>query len=91
MPTCSINNTFILFADDTNIIISDCSANKLKVKLQLTINDIMLWVISNKLIINIDKTHSMSFINDIEFEIEIENELLVQVSETKFLGHIIDN
>ena len=44
MPTCYINNTFILFADDTNIIISDCSANKLKVKLQLTINDIMLWI-----------------------------------------------
>ena len=73
MPTCSINNTFILFADDTNIIISDCSNNKLKVKLQLTINDIMLWVISNKLTINIDKTHCMSFGNDIEFEIEIEN------------------
>ena len=67
MPTCSINNTVILFSDDTNIIISDCSANKLKVKLQLTINDIMLWVKSNKLIINIDKTHCMSFIIYIEF------------------------
>ena len=33
----------------------------------------------------------MSFRNDIEFEIEIENEPLVQVSETKFLGLIIDN
>ena len=65
MPTCSINNTFILFADDTNIIISDCSANKLKVKLQLIINEIMLWVKSNKLTINIDKTHCMSFRNDI--------------------------
>ena len=52
MPTCSINNTFILFADDTHIIISDCSANKLKVKLELTINDIMLWVKLNKLTIN---------------------------------------
>ena len=27
MPTCSIKHTFILFADDTNIIISDCSDN----------------------------------------------------------------
>ena len=91
MPTCSINNTFILFADDINIIISDCSANKLKVKLQLTINDIMLWVKSNKLTINIDKTHCMSFRNDMEFKIEIENELLVQVSETKLFGLINDN
>ena len=69
MPTCSINNTFILFADKTNIIVSDCSANKLKVKLQLTINDIMVWVKSNKLTINIHKTQCMSFRNDIEFEI----------------------
>ena len=91
MPTCSINNTFILFADDINIIITDCSANKLKVKLQLTINDKMLWVKSNKLIINIDKTHCISFRNDIEYEITIENKPLIQVSETKFLGLIIDN
>ena len=91
MPTCSINNTFILFAAITNIIISDCSANKLKVKLKLTINDIMLWVKSNKLTINIVKTHCMSFRNDIEFEIAIVNNPLVQVSEIKFLGLIIDN
>ena len=32
MPTYSINNNIIQFADDTNIIISDCSANKLKSK-----------------------------------------------------------
>ena len=31
MPTCSINKTFILFADDTNIRISGFSANKVKV------------------------------------------------------------
>ena len=44
MPTCSINYTFIQFADDTRITISDCSANKLNRKLQVTISDIMLWV-----------------------------------------------
>ena len=94
MPTCSINNTFILFADDTNIIISDFSSNKFKSKLQLTINNIMLWVSANrlpKLTINIDETHCMSFRNDIEFEIVIENKPLVHVSEEKFLGLIIDS
>ena len=30
LSTFSINNTFILFADDINIIISDWSANKQK-------------------------------------------------------------
>ena len=90
MPTCSINKTCILFSDDTNIISSDYSANKLKVKLQLKIN-IMLWVKSNELIINIDKTHCISFINYIEFEIAIENKPIVKLSEKKLLRLIIDN
>ena len=42
------------------------------------------------LIINIDITKCMSFRNDIEFEILIENKPLVQVSETKFLVLFID-
>ena len=33
----------------------------------------------------------MSFRNNIEFEIVIENKPLVEVSETKFLGLIIDS
>ena len=91
MPTCSINNTVILFADETNIIISDCSANKIKHTLQLTINYIVLWVSANKLTINFNKTHCMSFRNYIEFDIVIENKHLVQVFETKFFGLIIDS
>ena len=63
ITTCSLNNTFILFADDTNIIISDFSANKRK--LHLTINVIILWVSGNKLTINIDKNHCMFFRNNI--------------------------
>ena len=48
-------------------------------------------VSANKLTINIDKTHCMSFRNDIEFENSIENKPLIQVSETKLLGLIIYN
>ena len=91
MPPCSINNNGLLFSDGINITIGDCSANKLKFKLYLKINDIMLWVKSNKLTINIYTNHCISFRNDIEFVIEIENEPLVQVSETKFLEIIIYN
>ena len=50
----------------------------------------MLWVSANKLTINIDKTHCISFRNDIQFEIVIENKHLIQVSETKFLWHLLD-
>ena len=86
-----INKTVILFYY-THIVINDRSANKLKHKLQLTINYIMLWVVSaNKFTINIDKTQCMSCRNDIEFYIVIENKYLVQVYETKFLWLIIDS
>ena len=55
--TCRPALLIIILYYDTNIIISDFSAKKLKSKLQLTINDIMLWVSANKLTINNDKTH----------------------------------
>ena len=51
----------------------------------------MLWVKSNKLTINIDKTYCISFINYIEFEIAIENKPIVKLSEKKLLRLLIDN
>ena len=51
----------------------------------------MLWVSANELIININKIHCISFFNDIEFKIVMNNKYLVQVSEIKFRGLIIDN
>ena len=44
----------------------------------------------NKLSINIDKTHCMSFKNDIIFNINIDNTFLSQVTSTKFLGINLD-
>ena len=60
MILCSPENKFILFDDDTNVIISDKSSNNLKYKLQSECDDIFLWSKLNKLSINIDKTHCMS-------------------------------
>ena len=90
MILCSPENKFILFADDTNVIISDKSSNNLKYKLQSACDDIFLWSKLNKLSINIDKTHCMSFKNDIIFNINIDNTILSQVSSTKFLGINLD-
>ena len=53
----SPENKFILFADDTNVIISDKSSNNLNYKLQSACDDIFLWSKLIKLSINIDKTH----------------------------------
>ena len=76
MIVCYPENKFILFADDTNIIISDKSSNNLNYKLQSACDDIFLWSKLNKLSINIDKTHCMSFKNDIIYNINIDNTLL---------------
>ena len=59
MILCSPENK--LFADDTNVIISDKSSNNLNHKLQSSCDDIFLWSKLNILSINIDKTHRMSF------------------------------
>ena len=91
MILCSPENKFILFADDINVIISDNSSNNLNYKLQSACDDIFLWSKLNKLSINIDKTHCMSFKNDIIFNINIDNTLLSQVTSTKCLGINLDN
>ena len=87
---CSPKNKFILFADDTNVIISDKSSNNLNYKLQSACDEIFLWSKLNKLSINIDKTHCMSFKNDIIFNINIDNILLSQVTSKKCLGINLD-
>ena len=61
-------------------------------KLQSAYDDIFLWSKLNKLSLNIDKTHCMSFKNYIIFNINIDNKptLLSQVTSTKFLGINLD-
>ena len=76
MILCSPENKFILFADDTNVIINDKSSNNLNHKLQSACDENLIWSKLNKLSINIDKTHCMSFKNYIIFNINIDNTLL---------------
>ena len=57
MKLCSPENKFILFVDDTNVIISDKSSNILNYKLQSECDDNFLYSKLNKLSINIDKRH----------------------------------
>ena len=91
MIISSSENKFILFADDTNVIITDKSSNNLNHKLQSACDDIFLWSKLNKLSINIDNTHYMSFKNDIIFNINIDNTLVSQVTSTQCLGINLDN
>ena len=65
MILCSPENKFILFANETNVIINDKSSNNLYYKLQSADDDILLCSKLNKLSINIYKTICISFKNDI--------------------------
>ena len=55
---------------------------------------VLEWLNANKLIINLSKTHIMLFTNRNRPEsisLTVNNEIINEVSETKFLGVIVDN
>jgi hypothetical protein len=84
----------ILFADDTNIIISHPEADGF----QICMNDAMSlnkWIKANKLTLNSDKTNFMKFcINNktwVNLNIGYDDKTIEEVETTKFLGLQIDN
>ena len=84
----------ILFADDTNLFASGYNLNDIVSEINKEIANIYAWVKANKLSLNIDKTNVMLFtpkcvprsINGIF----IDGNKTMEVTETKFLGVIID-
>ena len=85
----------ILFADDTNLFCTGKDLKDLSHKINEEIAKIYAWVNAYKLSLNIDKTNVMLFtprnssrcIDDIV----INGICIAEVTETKFLGVIIDN
>ena len=84
----------ILFADDTNLFATGYNLNDIVSEINTEIANIYAWVKANKLSLNIDKTNFMLFtpkcvpwsINGIF----IDGNKIMEVTETKFLGVIID-
>ena len=97
LPRCSDLLHFILFADDTNILFSHHDPKCLETILNKELAAISNWFKLNKLSLNIKKTNFMIFKNkynnkpDLDLKIIIENNNIVQVSTTKFLGVLIDD
>ena len=95
MPSVSELFMPILFADDTNLFCTGKDLKDLSHKINEEIAKIYAWVNANKLSLNIDKTNFMFFtprnssrcIDDIV----IDGIRIAEVTETKFLGVIIDN
>ncbi|CAL4202127.1 unnamed protein product, partial [Meganyctiphanes norvegica] len=94
MRHCSTLLKFIQFADDTTILMRYKDFQQLKIALKNETEKVIEWLISNKLIINLSKTHSMLFTlkrGNYSLEVNIGETMLEEKSVTNFLGIVIDN
>jgi hypothetical protein len=61
LPLNIMGSKIVLFADDTNILVSDENINNLQYKLNNVMTELQTWFTLNNLVINIEKTLAMSF------------------------------
>ena len=87
--------SFIVFADDTNLFYSGKNIKQLELVVNNEIKKIFEWFKVNQLTLNIKKTNYIIFKSKKkqikhDVKITVENDQLVHVEKTKFLGMIID-
>ena len=85
----------VLFADDTNIIISKSNQDEFKTNIMSVTNEITNWFQSNLLTLNCNGTHFLQFLTKNKKEIQIQimssNSLISNLNNTHFLGLTIDS
>ncbi len=86
----------ILFADDTSVFIEGHTYNDTIRMLNNELEHIFIWLSSNKLTLNIEKTHYMVFhrakIKDrLSINVRMQGRPVNEAKSIKFLGVIIDN
>ena len=85
--------SFTQFADDTTITHSGPNLETITNEIENELEKVLDWLLANKLIINLNKTHSMLFTNkrvERKISIKAKNTTLEQKNECKFLGVIVD-
>ena len=84
----------ILFADDSNLFTNGTDVRKIELELNEELRNIASWLKINKLSLNVNKTQYMVFtrkLNKIEdIVLKVEGKTIERVTQTKFLGVIID-
>ena len=88
--------SFILYADDTNIVVSNPNLESLCNIVNRGLSQVCEWFKANKLSINVNKCNYMIFHNGKRFCvndicIRIDNTALPRVDKTKFLGVYLDS
>ena len=86
----------ILFADDTNLFISHNDLVYLINTLNTELNKLSTWFAANRLSLNLSKTNFMVFKpwqkrQSFEFQVSINEQPILRVSETMFLGVFLDD
>ena len=86
----------LLFADDTNAFIRGDNVNQMIKTMNIELQHLVKWMYANKLSLNVDKTHFIVFRSSgmkkpvFTEKLIINNEMITQETQTKFLGVIID-
>lgn len=96
---CSNLGNFVLFADDTNIFVCGDTREEAASRANIILSSVVRYMRANKLHINLQKSCFMVFspkgmkqnIANCKLSIKIGETELDEVTETKFLGVIIDN
>ena len=94
LSTASHNLFSILFADDTSVFMKGESINEVIHMLNIELHKITVWLESNKLTLNVVKSHFMIFhrakLKLTKPDVKLCSTTLEQVKYTQFLGMIID-
>ena len=86
---CSALLKFILFADDTTIMLKSHNIDDLNNTLEAEANKVIKWFSANNLLLNLSKTHTMLFSNkrgDPKLNINVFNTDLEEKEVVTFLG-----
>ena len=92
---CSSNLSFILFADDTNLFRSEKDLKQLEIEINHELILVQTWLKDNQLTLNIKKTNYIIFKSfrkklNRNLTFKINDKIIQNAKETKFLGIIID-
>ena len=96
LPNVSSVTQSLLFADDTSIFCSHKDANHLFSIVNNELAKIIIWLKVNKLSLNLTKKQILWFFIqgkkkvNVNVPLTLENTVIKQVTETKFLGVLID-
>jgi hypothetical protein len=85
----------IMYADDTNILITTKNYQDLKLKLDKVLCHVFKWFQNNKFVLNIDKTNKIKFTptaaTRYRLNLTFSDKSLLEVEMIKFLGLQLDN